>query len=141
MARRKRSDSIDAQLAAAATPMAVPPPDVKFCRAEMVIWNQVVKTRTEWRAIDLIMLSKVVRLEHTLRGLWDALKKHQALSPEYEKIVKHIHTLQSQQSTIFTKLSLTVNKRAEALNSTAKQERQRDQAQTKQATSLLAVRH
>jgi len=144
MARRKRSDSTDAAIADVHRIMEVPPGGISLSLDEQVVWEQMVKVRAEWREMDLILLAKVVKLEVKIRAWWEMAEVDGPIvtnkrGTQIENpLLRSINTLQHQQLSIITKMSIMQVADARAVNSTAKRINAAEKIKKQSAVSLLA---
>lgn len=117
MARKLRSDSASAQANAflnAANEIAMPEGVDLVTEEQKTIWNQFTKTRSKdsWRDFDLVLLSKVVRLESDIRKYQNMLDNSGVLIKNKREtlvenpLIRVIDTLQRQQMAIIRSMSL-----------------------------------
>jgi len=117
MARKLRSDSALAQANAfsnAASEIPMPEGVDLITEEQKTIWNQFTKTRSKdsWRDFDLVLLSKVVRLESDIRKYQNMLDnsgvliKNKRESLVENPLIRVIDTLQRQQMAIIRSMSL-----------------------------------
>jgi hypothetical protein len=129
--RKTRQDSIQAQVTSAFIGGEIPIPDgISFTTdEELMIWKQFssVRSKDAWRDFDLVLLSKVVKMEVDLR-------KHQktldATGPIIQNkrgtfvenpLLRVIDTLQRQQLAIIRSMSLnSVGQDPRTLNNTGR---------------------
>jgi hypothetical protein len=114
--RKQRSDSITAQSRAFQSAGDIPVPDgVELeTEEEALIWRQFSKVRSmdAWRDFDLVLLSKVVKLEVSIRRHQSTLDKSGPLiKNKRETLVENpllrvVDTLQRQQMAIIRSMSL-----------------------------------
>ena len=134
MARKLRSDSATSQAQAFANAdvdIQVPEGIEMTTPEEQTIWRQFSKTRSRdsWRAFDLVLLSKIVKLEASIRkhqielDATGAIIENQRGTPIENPLFRVIDTLQRQQMAIIRSMSL--NQTASdprVLNETGKKE-------------------
>ncbi|RLC96259.1 MAG: hypothetical protein DRI46_13990 [Chloroflexi bacterium] len=129
MARRKRHDSIDAQVQDSFGLRICPPDGTEFTDEELSVWKQVITTREEWRDIDLMLLVRLVRLEVKMRSLWEVIDSDKGVDSE---VVKNLNSLHNQQLGIITKMHLMTQHNPRTLNKPAAKKK------LKHPVSLLA---
>lgn len=134
MARKLRSDSATSQAQTfASADLEIPVPDgiILATDEERTIWRQFSKTRSldSWRDFDLVLLSKIVKLEADIRKHQETLNatgaiiENQRGTPIENPLFRVIDTLQRQQMAIIRSMSL--NQTASdprTLNETGKKE-------------------
>jgi hypothetical protein len=117
MARKLRSDSTTAKInsfASASSDVAMPDGVDLSTEEQRMIWNQFTKTRSKdsWRDFDLVLLSKVVKLESDIRKYQGMLDKSGVLIKNKREtlvenpLIRVIDTLQRQQMAIIRSMSL-----------------------------------
>ena len=117
MARKLRSDSTTAKInsfASASNEIEMPEGVDLTTDEQRTIWNQFTKTRSRdsWRAFDLVLLSKVVKLESDIRKYQGMLDKSGVLIKNKREtlvenpLIRVIDTLQRQQMAIIRSMSL-----------------------------------
>ncbi len=145
MGRRKRSDSIDAQIMTGQELVSAPPVDLPLNEAEMVVWDQMVKVRNEWRSFDLILLVKVVKLEVKIRDWWEMVERSGPMIRNRREtlienpLLRSINTIQHQQLSIITKMHIMQGEDARAINNNAAQEVSAERVRRPNVMSLLAT--
>lgn len=132
MARKLRSDSSTSQasaFASAANDIAMPDGIDLVTDEQKMIWNQFTKTRSKdsWRDFDLVLLSKVVKLESDIRKYQNMLDNSGVLIKNKREtlvenpLIRVIDTLQRQQMAIIRSMSLNqTSSDPRVLNATGK---------------------
>lgn len=117
MARKQRSDSVAGQIntfAQLGTSIAPPKGITLDTEEEKVIWEQFSSARAPdaWRDLDLVMLSKIVKIEARIRKHQLELEEMGAViynqrgTPIENPMFRVIDTLTRQQTTVIRSLSL-----------------------------------
>jgi hypothetical protein len=127
----------------------LPPEGIDLREDEFTIWAQFTKARSKdaWRDFDLVLLSKVVKLEANIRKYQVELDRlgpvidNQRGTPVENPMLRAIDTLQRQQLAIIRSMSLNQTPQdARTLNSSAKEEKKAQEVLKKHgAESLLAM--
>jgi hypothetical protein len=117
MSRKLRSDSFTAQansFVSASSKIEMPEGVDLSTDEQRMIWDQFTKTRAKdaWRDFDLVLLSKVVRLESDIRKYQNMLDNSGVLIKNKREtlvenpLIRVIDTLQRQQMAIIRSMSL-----------------------------------
>ena len=152
MVRKTRSDSTTAQVANfqnAFTEVSVPEYIEIKSDEERVIWNQFAKARAKdtWREFDLVLLSKIVKLEVDIRKHQEKLDASGPLIRNKREtlienpLLRVVDTLQRQQLAIIRSLSLNQTESdPRTLNATGSTERETSNVVQKYGVaSLIAM--
>jgi len=152
MVRKSRSDSTTAQVANfqnAFTEVSVPEYIEIKSDEERVIWNQFAKARAKdtWREFDLVLLSKIVKLEVDIRKHQEKLDASGPLIRNKREtlienpLLRVVDTLQRQQLAIIRSLSLNQTESdPRTLNATGSTERETSNVVQKYGVaSLIAM--
>ena len=144
MARKKRSDSVEAAVEAAQYSVPEPPEGVELTDDEMEVWKQMSKVRNDWLDFDLILLAKVVKLEVKIRAWWEMVDRSGPMIRNKREtlienpILRSIHTCQQSQLSIITKMRIMEGRGdARTLNQPAEVKRY-DNADRGNVINLLA---
>jgi len=117
MSRKKRSDSVadDVQSFSLIADEVGLPNGVEFDdEEERLIWSQFTKTRSKdsWRDFDLVLLTKIVKIESRIRkhqleiDKMGAIIENQRGTPIENPLFRVVDTLQRQQMAIIRSMSL-----------------------------------
>ena len=150
--KRAQKDSVKGAMdAAASSQVKIDPPEGvgELTEAQRLVWDQFIATRSaqDWRKFDLVMLTKIVRLEVQIRDAMDKIEKTGLIvsnkrgTPVANPLIVAMDTLQRQQMTVIRGMGLmaTGTDQRTIANAAKAENKEREVGKENNVSELFAV--